>query len=68
MVIEMVSNVMNFTCSYSYVWRFYKNAATPKSDYAKMLSLRVTTAKPKTTRTEHVGDYYKGNRFIVRGI
>ena len=29
-----------------------------------MLSLRVITAKSKTTRTKHVGDYYKGNSFI----
>ena len=61
----MVSNVMNFIRSYSFVWRFYKNAAAPKSAYAQMVSLRVITAKSKTTRTEHVGDYYKGNSFTV---
>ena len=64
MVIEMVSNVMNFIRSYSYVWRFCKNAAAPESDYTQMLSLRLITAKSKTTRTKHVGDYYKGNSFI----
>jgi len=61
----MVSNVMNFIRSYSYVWQFCKNAAVPKSDDAQIVSLKVITAKFNTTRTGHVGDYYKGNSFIA---
>ena len=45
----------------------HKYVSFTVSDYAQMLSLRVITAKSKTTRIEHVGDYYKGNSLIVRG-
>ena len=44
----------------------HKYVSLTVSDYAQMLSLRVITAKSKTTRTKYVGDYYKGNSFIVR--
>ena len=46
----------------------HKHVSFKVSDYGQILSPRVITAKSKTTRTEHVGDYYKGNSFITRGI
>ena len=44
----------------------HKYVSFTVSDYVRMLSLRLITAKSKTTRTEHASDYYEVNSCIVR--